>query len=73
MHQDPGLAAAGPGENQHVLALCSDRLTLGIVEGRENVGHIHRAILTKFLPFNVLYLQGTEIRPGPGNQAGGLL
>ena len=48
MHQHAGLAAAGAGQHQHVLALGGDRVALGVVEGFEYFCDIHVRILAVF-------------------------
>ena len=40
MHQDPGLAAAGPGQYQAVAATGGHGLALGVVEGGEEGGDV---------------------------------
>jgi hypothetical protein len=68
VHQHARLAAAGTGEHQHVRVLGSNGLALGIVQGRENIGYIHGAILTSarlethFFARRILFLRRARAR-----------
>ena len=42
VHQHPRLATACAGQHQQVVILGRHRLTLGVVQGVDNVGDIHR-------------------------------
>ena len=50
VHQYAGLAAAGPGQHQHVGIGGADGGALGIIQGVEYVGDIHRGILANHDP-----------------------
>jgi hypothetical protein len=42
VHQHAGLAGAGAGQHQPIAGLGGHRLALGVVQGIENVGYVHR-------------------------------
>ena len=58
MHQHPGLTATGTGQHQHILVFSCYGFSLGVVEGRENIGYIHVHILTKLAPGNTAHRIG---------------
>ena len=53
MHKHPSFAAAGAGQNKHILVFCGDGIPLGLVERGENIRYVHTPILTTFEPRNV--------------------
>ena len=46
LDDNPGLAAAGARQYQHVLAFSGHCVTLGIVERGEDIGYVHQGILS---------------------------